>query len=164
MNTLVECRSMQIKMISARDLKDGITNVYAKVSLSKDTSERRFETKPDETGGNNPKWVTEMSFHVEESKLQYNKVKLVFELYEKRCPFICDKKIGKVKIALKDLFNKGTDEEFRHDRNLSKRKGIVEFSYRFSPDITAYSLPGPLKRGMKLVLKATLKIISGGIC
>ncbi|OMP03303.1 C2 calcium-dependent membrane targeting [Corchorus olitorius] len=135
----MECRSLEITVISAKDLKDvnlfTKMDVYAVVSINGDhrTAQR---TPIDKDCGSNPKWNYSMKFTIEEALAQQNRLNLNFRLKSDRQ--LGDKEIGDVAIPIKELLDHNNGNG-KGEQNVSynvrlpngKPKGVLNFSYKF---------------------------------
>ncbi|XVF41891.1 hypothetical protein PTKIN_Ptkin01aG0316800 [Pterospermum kingtungense] len=133
----MEFRPIEIKVISAKDLKDvnlfTKMDVYAVVSINGDyrTAQR---TPVDKDCGSNPKWNYTMRFTIDEAIARQNRLYLVFTLKSERQ--LGDRDIGTVQVPIKELLDQN-DNKGEHNVSYSvkrpngKPKGVVDFSYKF---------------------------------
>ncbi|XP_010269468.1 PREDICTED: protein SRC2 [Nelumbo nucifera] len=140
----MEYRTLDITVISAKDLKDvnlfSKMDVYAVVSLSGD-SRSKHKTPIDKDGGTSPSWNFPMKFTVDEAAAKQNRLMLVFEL---RCDrSLGDKDIGQVHVPVKELLDNTGDGKsaqfvsYQVRKPSGKPKGTLNFSYKFGEKVTA---------------------------
>lgn len=136
---MVECRSFEIKLISACDLPDvrhlGEMKVYAKVSVIRDLSSFVWTTAVDKGGKTNPIWNCRIKTSIPEKVLQQGGGgKVVIVLYCNRT-LNKDKYVGEVHLSLKKLFDHGLaceNLECNVRRNNAEGTfGTLKFSYNF---------------------------------
>lgn len=144
----MEFRPLEIKVISAKDLKDvnlfTKMDVYADVSINGDhrTAQR---TPVDKDCGSNPKWNYTMRFTVDEAGVRQNRLYLVFRLKSERQ--LGDRDIGTVQVPIKELLS-DQNEKAEHNVNYNvkrpngKSKGVLNFSYKFG-DKFSQPIPQP---------------------
>ncbi|PON88305.1 C2 domain containing protein [Trema orientale] len=152
----MELRSLEINVISARDLKDvnlmTKMDVYAVVSISGEShNHQKTKTNVDRASGRNPTWNFPAKFTVDESAAKQNRLTLVFTLFCDRT--LGDKEIGQVNVPVKELLDSSSSSSmqfvsYQVRKPSGKPKGELHFSYKFGeklarkPDagepITAY--------------------------
>ncbi|RVW55612.1 Protein SRC2 [Vitis vinifera] len=102
----MEYRTLEINVISAKDLKDvnliSKMDVYVVVSINGDSRSKQ-KTPVDRDGGTNPTWNFPMKFTVDESAAQQNRLTLSFKLRCERT--LGDKDIGEVNVPIKELLD-----------------------------------------------------------
>ncbi|XWS58164.1 hypothetical protein CRYUN_Cryun08bG0011500 [Craigia yunnanensis] len=135
----MEFRPIEIRVISAKDLKDvnlfTKMDVYAVVSINGDHRTAQ-KTPVDKDCGSNPKWNYTMSFTIDEAGAHQNRLNLVFRLKSDRQ--LGDKDIGTVQVPIKELLDHNNGNE-KVEQNVSysvrlpngKAKGNLDFSYKF---------------------------------
>lgn len=140
----MERRPIDIKLISAKDLKDVNTfskmDVYVIASVSGDP--RSIQRSPvDKDGGTSPKWNYEMQFIADEEAAQQNRIGLVFQIMSDRT--LGDKEVGRVYIPLKELIDGYTgrdgekvEREYQVQTPSGKFKGTLKFAYKFGDKFT----------------------------
>lgn len=153
----MECRSLDLTIISAEDLKDiqliGKQDLYAVVSINGDARTKQ-KTKVDKDCGTKPKWKHQMKLTVDDAAARENRLTLVFEIVADR-PIAGDKPVGEVSVPVKELLdqNKSGDEEktvtYAVRLPNGKAKGSLKFSFKFGEKYTfgsssAPHAPGPL--------------------
>lgn len=149
----MECRPLDITIISATDLKDvnllSKMDVYAVVSVSGDyRSSQKQKTPVDKDSGPNPNWNYTVKFTVLEDALQKNQLTLKIKLVSDRS--FGDKEIGEVKISIKELLDNSNYEN--GDKRVSysvrlpngKTKGTLNFAFKFGEKFTAQAPVQPL--------------------
>ncbi|KAK7329425.1 hypothetical protein VNO77_23593 [Canavalia gladiata] len=148
-NSLItmEFRTLEINILSAKDLKDvnlfSKMDVYAVVSLSGDPLHpQSATTHVHKDGGTNPTWNFPAKFFVNESLVQENRLSLEVKLISDRT-LAGDTAIGTVYIPLKELLdNAGDGASFRQlsyqvKMSSGKSKGTFNFSYKFGERVDA---------------------------
>ncbi|XP_024025845.1 protein SRC2 [Morus notabilis] len=142
----MECRPLDITLISATDLKDvnflSKMDVYAVVSISGDSfSKSKQKTHVDKDSGPNPRWNYTIKFTVPDAAAKQNQLTLKIKLVSDRS--FGDKEIGEVHVPIKELLDNYGDEK---SENLvtynvrlpsGKSKGTLSFSYKFGEKFTA---------------------------
>lgn len=144
----MECRPLDITLISATDLKDvnllSKMDVYAVVSLSGDSSvaKSKQKTPVDKDSGPNPRWNYSMKFTIPDAAAKQNHLTLKIKLVSDRK--FGDKEIGEVKVPVKELLDSYASSEtseklVSYNVRLSsgKSKGTLSFSYKFGEKFTA---------------------------
>ncbi|XP_052191284.1 protein SRC2-like [Diospyros lotus] len=128
----MEYRTLEINVMSAKDLKQGNLftemSVYVVVSISGDPATRQ-NTAVDRDGNTNPTWNFPMMFTFDESALQQNRLTLVFNL-------LCDKDVVEVHVPVKELadsIDTGKLQFFTYPvvKPSAKLKGKLSFSYKW---------------------------------
>ncbi|CAK7333155.1 unnamed protein product [Dovyalis caffra] len=136
-------RTLEINVISARDLKDvnyiSKMDVYAVVSISgndsKQQPKQKAKTPIDRAGGKNPTWNFPKKFTIPEIPLAENRLNLVFKLKCERA--LGDKDIGEVNVPIKELLDSAGDGKsmkfvsYQVRKPSGKPKGEISFSYKF---------------------------------
>ncbi|KAM6577829.1 hypothetical protein CsatB_029666 [Cannabis sativa] len=140
----MECRPLEITLISASDLKDvnllSKMDVYAVVSISGDNAKKQ-KTPVDKDSGSNPKWNYTVKFTVYESAVQQNMLTLKIKLVSDRS--FGDKEIGEVQVPIKELLDNYKDGSGEKRMSYSvrlpngKAKGNLNFAYKFGEKFTA---------------------------
>ncbi|EXB74800.1 hypothetical protein L484_023544 [Morus notabilis] len=139
----MEQSTLEINVISASDLKDVnlVTkmDVYAVVSISGDSKhpKKKAKTNVHRGSGTNPTWNFPLSFTIDESLAQNNRLTLVFKLVSQRS--LGDKDVGEVNVPIKELFasrDEGNNNSMKFvsyqvRKPSGKPKGELRFSYRF---------------------------------
>ncbi|KAA0049487.1 protein SRC2 [Cucumis melo var. makuwa] len=152
-------RSMEIKIVSARDLYNVNLlmkmDVYVVVKLlvtdasgkSKPKSAQKFMTPVDKEGGSNPIWNFSVKFSVDEAAVRANCLTLVFKL---RCQRnLGDRDIGEVYVPVKELLDSASEGKGDSMQHLSYQvrkpsgnpQGVLNFAFRFGEN----SSSGPIK-------------------
>ncbi|OMO68780.1 C2 calcium-dependent membrane targeting [Corchorus capsularis] len=132
----MECRTLEITVISAKDLKDvnlfTKMDVYAVVSINGDhrTAQR---TPIDKDCGSNPKWNYIMKFTIEEALAQQNRLNLNFRLKSDRQ--LGDKEIGDVAVPIKELLDQN------NGNGKVEQNGAAATAYPYPPPPGAYPPP-----------------------
>lgn len=139
----MECRSLDLTIISAEDLKDiqliGKQDLYAVVSINGDARTKQ-KTKVDKDCGTKPKWKHQMKLTVDDTAARENRLTLVFEIVADR-PIAGDKPVGEVSVPVKELLDQNkTDEEKTVTYAVripnGKPKGSLKFSFKFGEKYT----------------------------
>ncbi|CAB4262729.1 unnamed protein product [Prunus armeniaca] len=155
---MMEQRTVQLELISAKDLKDDVNfftkmSVYAVVSVlgCDPRSQQKTKILAVRNCGTRPKWNNfPMNFTIDEYLAQQNRLALLFRLVCKR-RLLGDKDIGQVVAPIKELFDAMADPSkctmtfaaYQVVRKPSgKPKGELHFSYKFSDKVTV-SQPAP---------------------
>ncbi|KDP27783.1 hypothetical protein JCGZ_18863 [Jatropha curcas] len=138
----MEQRTLEINLISAKDLKDvnlfSKMDVYAVVSISGDSQQpkQKIKTPVDHDGGTNPTWNFPAKFTILEAPAQQNRLILVINLRCERA--LGDKDIGEVNVPIKELLETMGDGKsmqfvsYQVRKPSGKPKGQLNFSYKFS--------------------------------
>ncbi|CAE5956937.1 unnamed protein product [Arabidopsis arenosa] len=146
----MECRSLDLTIISAEDLKDiqliGKQDLYAVVSINGDARTKQ-KTKVDKDCGTKPKWKHQMKLTVDDAAARENRLTLVFEIVADR-PIAGDKPVGEVSVPVKELLdqNKGDEEKtvtYAVRLPNGKAKGSLKFSFKFGDKYTFGSSSAP---------------------
>ncbi|KAJ8529518.1 hypothetical protein K7X08_036353 [Anisodus acutangulus] len=138
----MELRPLDIKVISAKNIKNVNTfskmDVYAQVSIST----IKQKTFVDNNSGTNPKWNHSMKFTLDESSLTKPGLYLIIRLKSERT--LGDKDIGEVSVPINDMFSQSTSNgtaerfvEYPVITESGKPKGTLNFSYKFGEKYTA---------------------------
>ncbi|XP_073267721.1 protein SRC2 isoform X2 [Populus alba] len=136
-------RTLDINVISARDLKDvnyiSKMDVYAVVSISgvdsKQKPKQKNKTPVDRAGGKSPTWNFPIKFTIPETSLAENRLSLVFKLKCERA--LGDKDIGEVNVPIKELLDSAGDGKsmkfvsYQVRKPSGKPKGEINFSFKF---------------------------------
>ncbi|KAH0876966.1 hypothetical protein HID58_064360 [Brassica napus] len=142
----MECRPLDLTIISAEDLKDiqliGKQDLYAVVSINRDARTKQ-KTKVDKDCGTKPKWRHQMKLTVDDAAANENRLTLVIEIVADR-PIAGDKPVGEVSVPVKELLdqNKAGDEEEEKTVTYAvrlpngKAKGYLKFSFKFGEKYT----------------------------
>ncbi|XP_052190205.1 protein SRC2-like [Diospyros lotus] len=133
----MEYRTLEINVMSAKDLKQGNLftkmSVYVVVSISGNPATRQ-KTAVDRGGNTNPTWNFPMKFTVDESALRQNHLTLVFNL---RCDrSLGDKDVGEVHVPVKELADSIDTGKlqfltYQVRKPSGKPKGELSFSYKW---------------------------------
>ncbi|KAJ6397511.1 hypothetical protein OIU77_018512 [Salix suchowensis] len=132
----MECRSLEITVTSAKDLKDvklfGKMDVYCVVSLEGDgyNSKQKQKTGVHKDSGPDPVWNFPMKFTIDDVVAQQNRSKLKFKL--KAEGMMVDKDVGVVFVSVKELLDaKGGKGSLSYSVRASTRKmkGTLNFSF-----------------------------------
>lgn len=139
-------RSLEINVISARDLKDvnfmTKMDVYAVVSISGDSHNKNQKTKTnvDRGSGTNPTWNFPVRFTIDESMAQKNRLTLVFTLFCDRA--LGDKEIGQVNVPVKELLDSSSSASssmqfvsYQVRKPSGRPKGELHFSFKFGENL-----------------------------
>ncbi|KAJ7955079.1 Protein SRC2 [Quillaja saponaria] len=143
----MERRTLELNLISARDLKDvnlfSKMDVYAVVSLSDDQiSKQKAKTTIDRDCGPNPNWNFPMKFTIDESLAKQNRLTLVIKLKTER-NLGTDKDIGEVNVPVKELLDSIGDGKslqfvsYQVRKPSGKPQGALNISYKFGEKIAA---------------------------
>lgn len=134
----MEYRTLEINVISAKDLKDvnliSKMDVYVVVSINGDSRSKQ-KTPVDRDGGTNPTWNFPMKFTVDESAAQQNRLTLSFKLRCERT--LGDKDIGEVNVPIKELLDPAGESKpiqfvsYQVRKPSGKPKGELNLSYKF---------------------------------
>lgn len=139
----MEYRSMELTLISARDLNNtnilSKTKAYAVAWISNDHKNRQ-RTPLDKDNGTNPSWNQVMRFTLDEAALQQGRLVLEIVIYADAT--FGDKEIGRVSIPLKEFLrsaggNKGatTSAQFvsyQVRKPSGKAKGVLNLSVKLA--------------------------------
>ena len=113
----MEYRTLELNVVSAKDLKDvnlfSKMDVYVVVSLSGDSHHHKQKTKTNvaKDSGTSPSWNFPMKFTIEEYAAQQNRLTLEFKL---RCDrSLGDKDIGVVYVPIQELLNSTGDKSMK---------------------------------------------------
>ncbi|PON81693.1 C2 domain containing protein [Trema orientale] len=144
----MECRPLDITIISATDLKDvnllSKMDVYAVVSISGDhrSSKQKQKTPVDKDSGPNPRWDHTFKFTLFEDAVQQNQLVLKIKLVSDRS--FGDKEIGEVQVPIKELLENSKDDKNGEKRvsysvrlPSGKAKGTLNFGYKFGEKFAA---------------------------
>ncbi|XP_065853038.1 protein SRC2 homolog [Euphorbia lathyris] len=140
----MECRTLEITLISAKDLKDvnrfSTMDVYAELSIHGDAynSKQKQKSPVNKDGGTDPKWNHTFKFTIHESSAQDNRLTLQIKLISDRS--LGDKEIGEIHVPIKELLdNKAGDGIVSYSVRLpnGKNKGTVNFSFKFGEKFEA---------------------------
>ncbi|XP_058201423.1 protein SRC2-like [Rhododendron vialii] len=169
-------RRLEINVISAKDLKNvnliSKTHAYAIVSISGDPrANQQQRTAVDRSGNASPTWNFPLTFAVEESAAQSNRLGVTFRIRCERT--LGDKDIGEVHVPLSELIGPTDDGELLQSdtyqvayyyfqvsspccslfsgRNCEVRRpsgkrneGELNFSYKWGPRMASAPAPPPL--------------------
>ncbi|CAH8356056.1 unnamed protein product [Eruca vesicaria subsp. sativa] len=153
----MECRPLDLTIISAEDLKDiqliGKQDLYAVVSINRDARTNQ-KTKVDKDCGTKPKWRHQMKLTVDDSAARENRLTLVIEIVADR-PIAGDKPVGEVSVPVKELLDQNKTGDDEEEKTVTyavklpngKAKGSLKFSFKFGEKYTfgnAPHAPGPL--------------------
>ncbi|KAJ4915050.1 soybean protein regulated by cold-2 [Raphanus sativus] len=152
----MECRPLDLTIISAEDLKDvqliGKQDLYAVVSINRDARTKQ-KTKVDKDCGTKPKWRHQMKLTVDDAAARDGRLALVVEIVADR-PIAGDKPVGEVSVPVKELLDQndgggGEEKTVTYAVKLpnGKAKGYLKFSFKFGEKYTfggPSSGPGPL--------------------
>ncbi|KAJ0235948.1 C2 domain-containing protein [Hirschfeldia incana] len=146
----MECRPLDLTIISAEDLKDiqliGKQDLYAVVSLNGDVRTKQ-KTKVDKDCGTKPKWKHQMKLTVDDAAAREGHLTLVIEIIADR-PIAGDKPVGEVNVPLKELLEQknkeGGDNEEKEEKTVTyavklpngKTKGSLKLSFKFGEKYT----------------------------
>ncbi|PSR94770.1 hypothetical protein CEY00_Acc25524 [Actinidia chinensis var. chinensis] len=135
----MECRPLEITIISAKGLKDvgafSKMDVYVVATISGDPRTEQ-KTPIDKDGGSSPSWNHTMRFTVDEAAAQTNRLNLIFQLRHER-NLLGDKDVGEVHVPIKELLGSTGDDksdalvEYPVRQPSGKVKGKLKFSYKF---------------------------------
>ncbi|XP_018850061.1 protein SRC2 homolog [Juglans regia] len=143
----MECRTLDLVIKSAKDLKDvnlfSKMDVYAVVKIDGDHNLKssKHKTPTDKDCGTSPKWNFPVQFTVDNAAAQQNRLTLVVKIKSDRS--LGDKEIGKVNVPIKELLD--VFGEAKEAKNVSysvttpsgKVKGTLDLSYKFGEKFTA---------------------------
>ncbi|KAI4369395.1 hypothetical protein MLD38_017837 [Melastoma candidum] len=145
----MEFRTLDVTLISAKDLKDVNTfsrmDVYAIATLNNDP--RTSHKSPvDKDSGPSPRWNFPVKFSLDEPSLQAGRLYLSVRLVSDRK--LGDKHIGEVTIPVKELLDtsdKSGPRTVSYAVRLpsGKSKGTLEFSYAFGEKYTVQAPQAP---------------------
>lgn len=149
---MMEYRTLEIKMISAKDVKD-VTPffyklmVFAVVSITGDPLNPQIEnTDADEYGKRNPRWNRSLKFTFKESLA--NQDRLFLKIHLGAMLSIPNKLIGTVNIPLKELFDNPAGHRLScqvRKINSEESRGTLNLSYRLGDRVEAPPPPKPMK-------------------
>ncbi|XP_041020104.1 protein SRC2 homolog [Juglans microcarpa x Juglans regia] len=143
----MECRTLDLVIKSAKDLKDvnlfSKMDVYAVVKIDGDHNLKssKHKTPTDKDCGTNPKWNFPVQFTVDDAAAQQNRLTLVVKIKSDRS--LGDKEIGKVNVPIKELLDVfGEAKEAKYvsysvTTPSGKVKGTLDLSYKFGEKFTA---------------------------
>ncbi|EEF49866.1 protein SRC2 [Ricinus communis] len=140
----MECRNLEITLISAKDIKDvnmfSKMDVYAEVSIKGDhfNSKQKQKTPVDKDCGTNPTWNHSMKFNIHEASAQENRLTVQIKLISDRS--FGDKEIGEVHVPIKELIDhKAGDANVSYGVRTpsGKAKGSLNFSFKFGEKFEA---------------------------
>ncbi|KAH7517099.1 protein SRC2 homolog [Ziziphus jujuba] len=136
----MQCRALEITVISARDLKKvkHLTkmDVYVVVSLP-GGSHTEQKTPVDKDGGTSPNWNFPMKFNIDEAEARKNRHTLTFKVKCNR-RLHSDKEIGEVNVPIEELLDNGGDGKFvkyvtyKVRKTSGKLTGDLNLSYKFA--------------------------------
>ena len=148
--SIMEYRTLKLKMISARGVKDvtfiSKLMVYAVVSMTGDLHNPQTEsTNADSVRLRNPRWNRSFTFTFKESLANQDRLTLKIQLVAQCCT---DKIIGTVDIPLKVLLDNPDNAGYELScqvwkKNSKKSRGNLRLSYKFGDRVKA---PPPPKR------------------
>ncbi|CDY66029.1 BnaA06g37790D [Brassica napus] len=138
----MECRPLDLTIISAEDLKDiqliGKQDLYAVVSINRDARTKQ-KTKVDKDCGTKPKWRHQIKLTVDDAAANENRLTLVIEIVADR-PIAGDKPVGEVSVPVKELLDQNEEEEktvtYAVRLPNGKTKGSLKFSFKFGEKYT----------------------------
>ncbi|KAG6773188.1 hypothetical protein POTOM_020449 [Populus tomentosa] len=134
----MECRSLEITVISAKDLKDvtlfGQMDVYCVVSLKGDdyNSKQKQKTHVHKDSGPNPVWNFPLKFTIDDVAAQQNRLKLKFMLKAKR--MLKDKDVGVVFVPVNELLGAKDGKgslSYSVSAPRGRMKGTLNFLFKF---------------------------------
>ncbi|KAF7149576.1 hypothetical protein RHSIM_Rhsim02G0010900 [Rhododendron simsii] len=145
----MEYRSLEINVISAKDLKKvnliGKTHAYAVVSISADPrASQQQRTAVDRSGNASPTWNFTVKFAVNESAARSNGLAVTFRI---RCERrLGDKDIGEVHVPLSELIGSVEDGKsqfvtYQVRKPSGKPRGELNFSYKWGEKIAGARAP-----------------------
>lgn len=140
----MECRPLDVTLISATDLKNvnllSKMDVYAVVSLSGDPASKH-KTPVDKDSGPNPKWNHTVRLTVPEAPAKQGQLYLKVKIVSDRS--FGDKEIGEVQIPIGELLESSGDGKGEQRVSYSvrlpngKAKGTLNLAYKFGEKFTA---------------------------
>lgn len=144
----MECRTLELKIISAKGLKKatliGKMDVYAVVSISGASGKpSKLRTPVAQDAGTEPTWNFPMKFTIDERAGLQNRLTLLVEI--KHEGTFGDKEIGEANVPIRELLDgikkegKGEEEQPFSYQVLTpsgKPKGTLNFSYKFGEKFT----------------------------
>lgn len=152
----MEYRTLEIKMISAKDVKDVTPffqklKVFAYVSIKGDPLNPQTEvTNADGYNKRNPEWNSSLKFTFKESLANQDRLFLKIHLGAKlNFP---NKLIGTVIIPLKELFDNPAGHQLSYQVrkiNSEKSRGTLNLSYKLGDRVEAPPPPKPMKEPVK---------------
>lgn len=134
----MECRSLEITVISAKDLKDanlfGKMDVYCVVSLKGDdyNSKQKQKTHVHKDSGPNPVWNFPLKFTIDDVAAQQNRLKLKFMLKAER--MLGDKDVGVVFVPVNELLGAKDGKgslSYSVTAPRGRMKGTLNFLFKF---------------------------------
>lgn len=146
----MECRPLEITIVSATDLKDvnlmSKMDVYAVVTISGGSNQKQ-KTPVDKDSGPNPKWNHTVKFTLFEEAVQQNQLALKIKVISDRS--FGDKEIGEVQVPIKELLENSKDD-LNGEKRVSysvrlpngKAKGALNLAYKFGEKYT-FQAPAP---------------------
>ncbi|CAK8531718.1 unnamed protein product [Lathyrus sativus] len=150
----MEYRTLELNLISAKDLKDvnlfSKMDVYAVVSISGDPiNPQTATTHIHRNGGTNPTWNFPIKFTVNESLANQNRLSLEIKLISNR-KVAGDTMIGTVHMPLKELLDNPSGDSLRQvsyqvRTTSGKSKGSLNLSYKFGEHVGAPATKSEVK-------------------
>ncbi|CAK9158327.1 unnamed protein product [Ilex paraguariensis] len=171
----MECKTFEIKLISATNLSDVREKfkmkVYAEVTIAGNAKTRK-RTLIDKAGETNPTWNVTMQYMIGELAVQNEGIEEVITLYCKRK--LGDRYIGEVRIPIKQLYeqhanaNGGSANILTHQvqSSIGISQGELKFSFGFGETVTI-ERPSRRKKmltaGAVLLLNLTISTVLGQV-
>ncbi|KAK9291927.1 hypothetical protein L1049_020348 [Liquidambar formosana] len=146
----MECRTLEITVISAQDIKDvnlfSKMDVYAVVMIAGDESSKK-KTPIHKHGGTSPQWNHHMKFPINEELARQNRPTLHFLLKSERS--FGDKDIGEVYVPIQELDGNGYGKSGREvsfgvRKPSGRDKGVLTFSYKFGQRFVVETIKEPV--------------------
>lgn len=146
----METRSLEVSIISARDLQDvnlvSKMDVYAVATLLGDSrTKQTIKTSIDREGGRNPTWNFPIRFTIDSRAAKQNRLVLEIKLRCSRA--LGDKDIGEVNIPVKELLDSahGNGQSLQYisyqvRKPSGRPKGELNISYKFGDTVVGPSV------------------------
>ncbi|KAK8511314.1 hypothetical protein V6N13_013732 [Hibiscus sabdariffa] len=148
-------RTLEINVISAKGLKNvnlfDKMDVFCIVSLKGGPAKEKVRTPVDKDCGKNPNWNFPVTFAIDESLAQKNKLNVKFKIVCER--ILGDKELGKVRVPVKELLDSPGEGgsmkfvNFQVQKPSGRTEGSLDFSYRFGDAVAAPVEPEKNKGG-----------------
>ncbi|CAK9164664.1 unnamed protein product [Ilex paraguariensis] len=171
----MECKTFEIKLISATNLSDVREKfkmkVYAEVTIAGNAKTRK-RTLIDKAGETNPTWNVTMQYMIGELAVQNEGIEEVITLYCKRK--LGDRFIGEVRTPIKQLYEQHANANGGSANILTRQvqssigisQGELKFSFGFGETVTI-ERPSRRKKmltaGAVLLLNLTISTVLGQV-
>ncbi|XP_030474478.1 protein SRC2-like [Syzygium oleosum] len=149
----MECRPLEVTVISAKDLKDanvfGKMDPYVVASLSGDKRNKGKQRTPvHKDGGTSPRWGHALTaFTVDVTAARAGRLTLKLKIKAERT-LGGDKDVGRAVVPVGELLEQGGDGKpkamsYAVRLPSGKTRGVLEFSYKFGEPFTVAVPPAP---------------------